>query len=83
MAYSQTFKYIENSLEHWITFIYTTDSEAVETEAAVYTTHHDEYFELPPYLLHYGPAVAQWVRCCATNRKVAGSIPDVVIETFH
>ena len=35
------------------------------------------------YLYHnlcYSPkitAVAQWLRCCATNRKVAGSIPDV------
>jgi len=24
-------------------------------------------------------AVAQWLRCCATNRKVAGSIPVGVI----
>jgi len=23
----------------------------------------------------WGTAVAQWLRCCATNRKVAGSIP--------
>ena len=23
----------------------------------------------------YGTAVAQWLRCCATNQKVAGSIP--------
>jgi len=22
-----------------------------------------------------GTAVAQWLRCCATNRKVTGSIP--------
>jgi len=22
-----------------------------------------------------GTALAQWLRCCATNRKVAGSIP--------
>ena len=28
-------------------------------------------------------AVAQWLRCCATNRKVAGSIPDGVLEVFH
>ena len=28
-------------------------------------------------------AVAQWLRCCATNRKVAGSIPDGVIGIFH
>ena len=27
--------------------------------------------------------VAQWLRCCATNRKVAGSIPDGVIEIFR
>ena len=28
-------------------------------------------------------AVAQWLRCCATNRKDAGSIPDGVIGIFH
>jgi len=27
--------------------------------------------------------VAQWLRCCATNRKVAGSIPAGVIGIFH
>ena len=30
-----------------------------------------------------GTAVAQWLRCCATNRKVASSIPDGVIGIFH
>jgi len=30
-----------------------------------------------------GTAVAQWLRCCATNPKVAGSIPDGVIGIFH
>ena len=30
-----------------------------------------------------GTAVAQWLRCCATNRKVAGSIPAGVIENLH
>jgi len=29
-----------------------------------------------------GTAVAQWLRCCATNRKVAGSIPAGVIGNF-
>ena len=35
--------------------------------------------------VHYlpGTAVAQWLRCCAKNRKVAGSIPDGVIGIFH
>ena len=27
--------------------------------------------------------VAQWLRCCVTNRKVAGSIPGGVIVIFH
>ena len=27
-----------------------------------------------------GTAVAQWLRCCATNWRVAGSIPDGVID---
>ena len=32
--------------------------------------------------LFRGTAVMQWLRCCATNRKVAGSIPDGVIGVF-
>jgi len=30
-----------------------------------------------------GRAVALWLRHCATNRQVAGSIPDGVIGIFH
>ena len=30
-----------------------------------------------------GTAVAQWLRCCATNPKVAVSIPDGVFGIFH
>jgi len=30
-----------------------------------------------------GTAVAQWLKCCATNRKVAGSIPTGVGGVFH
>ena len=30
-----------------------------------------------------GTAEAQWLLCCATNWKVAGSIPDGVIGSFH
>ena len=29
-----------------------------------------------------GTAVTQWLRCCATNRKVAGSIPAGIIGFF-
>ena len=27
--------------------------------------------------------MAQWLKCCAKNWKVAGSIPDGVIGIFH
>jgi len=30
-----------------------------------------------------GTAVAQWLRCCATNRTVAGSILAGIIGIFH
>ena len=30
-----------------------------------------------------GTAVAQWIRCCAKNQKVAGSIPDGFIGIFN
>jgi hypothetical protein len=30
-----------------------------------------------------GTAVAQWLRYCATNQKIAGSIPDGFIGIFH
>jgi uncharacterized membrane protein len=34
--------------------------------------------------VYWGPLmVAQWLRYCATNRKVAGSIPNGVIGIFH
>ena len=32
------------------------------------------------YIVRLGTAVAQWLRRCATDRKVAGSIPDVVTD---
>jgi len=35
------------------------------------------------YLLNWGAAVAQWPRCCSTNREVAGSILAGVIGIFH
>ena len=35
------------------------------------------------YNICTGTAVAQWLRCCAANWKVAGSIPDGVIGIFH
>ena len=34
------------------------------------------------FIPHKGTVVAQWLRCCATNRKVAGSIAAGVIRFF-
>ena len=34
------------------------------------------------FRLEWGTAVAQWLRCCATNRKVTGSIPAGVTGFF-
>ena len=39
-------------------------------------------FIISLYMFRSGTAVAQWVRCCATNRKVAGSILAGVIGIF-
>jgi hypothetical protein len=35
------------------------------------------------HIIILGHAVAQWLRHCAANRKVAGSIPDGVIGIFY
>ena len=35
------------------------------------------------YSTSWGTVVAQWLRCCAINRKVAGSIPADVIGILH
>ena len=42
---------------------------------------HPQEFKNPKESL-WGTAVAQWLRCCATNRKVAGSIPDGISGFF-
>jgi hypothetical protein len=35
------------------------------------------------YSTSWGTAVAEGLQYCATNRKVAGSIPDGVMGIFH
>ena len=34
------------------------------------------------FCVYSGTAVAQWLRCCVTNRRVAGSIPAGVSGYF-
>ena len=48
-------------------------------------TRSSNYTALQPSIWgisYWGTAVAQWLRCCATNRKVAGSIPAGVSGFF-
>ena len=35
------------------------------------------------YIIKVGTAVTQWLRRCAKNPKVVGSIPDRAIRIFH
>jgi len=44
---------------------------------------YSDCVNLMKYDLVVGTAVAQWLKCSATNRKVAGSIPAGVIGIFH
>jgi len=44
----------------------------------------DMHFEIRNrYLMNKGISAAQWLRRCATTRKVAGSIPDGVTRIFQ
>jgi len=51
------------------------------TLARIIGTVMTEILRLP--VINVGTAVSQWLRCCATNRKVAGSIPHGAIGIFH
>ena len=46
-------------------------------------TAYYNYIINAQYNYYRGTAEAQWLRCCATNRKVVASIPDGVIGVFH
>ena len=45
-----------------------------------YNSHILVYYS--PVRTYKGTAVAQWLRCCATNQKVTGSIPAGVSGFF-
>ena len=53
--------------------------------AVKWTECETENFQLVPRLATHTviTAGAQLLRCCVTNRKVAGSIPDGLIGIFH
>ena len=53
---------------------YTNNRSTMDNRYNVSGENYNRYL-----LLALGTAAAQWLRCCATNRKVAGSIPAGVI----
>jgi len=53
--------------------------ESIARKAVIFAVN-EITFDL--VLLKVGTAVAQWLRCCATNLKVAGSIPAGVSGFF-
>jgi len=57
------------------------DDDEIEQLPAMCDSKSSSYINkhVPKY---GGTAVAQWLRCCATNRKVAGSIPASVTGFF-
>jgi hypothetical protein len=57
-------------------FLYTKTMDSFQTSSVTHTAFTYTY-------ACGGHAVAQWLRHCATNRKVAGSIPDFVVGIFH
>jgi len=72
-------------VDHMISFL---SSIVVNCDDATVpkTYHHvivDEIIQLFDGILQLGTAVAQWLRCYAINRKVAGSIPAGVIGIFY
>ena len=52
------------------------------TNSTVSYLHESIYNFLHRTTFNKGTAVAQWLRCCATNQKDAGSIPSGVIGFF-
>ena len=44
---------------------------------------HWSYSSKEDVYVSIGTAAVDWLRCCAANRKIAGSIPDGVTGTFY
>ena len=48
-----------------------------------YYYHHHHHHHHSQHRGYWGTQRRSWLRHCAKNRKVAGSIPDGVIGIFH
>ena len=67
---------------YMLTYMYTYIQTYIYTHIHTYTYIHTHTYVYIYIYMYMGTAVAQPLRCCATNRKVAGSIPDGVNGIF-
>jgi len=65
----------------WCTVLHKTCTGLLDFQKLEKDLQCKEYLFWP--LKPLGTVVAQWLRCCATNRKVAALIPAGVIGIFH
>jgi hypothetical protein len=68
-------------MRHFKIDLLTTDRAIFCLNTPTSATAHIVYYI--SYTLVVGTVAAQWLRYCATNQKVTGSIPDGVIGIFH
>ena len=59
------------------------ESSVIITNYRIIVNTYYNYIINAQYNYYRGTAVAQWLRCCATNRKVVDSIPAGVMGIFH
>jgi len=72
--------YLDRTDCYWVKYVGISEQFSV---FSVKVSYHVMTHEWNFVLLCLGTAVAQWLRCCATNRKVAGLIPAGVIGIYH
>jgi len=71
------------SHQNWQQDIFTTSMKLPSTHISHNPIYYIQVLFYMCLLDMLGTAVAQWLRCCTTNWKVAGSIPAGVIGIFH
>jgi len=77
---------IQNCMYKWYSWWWTHDVRNMYKTPRFELKQFEKVFMLLFYVIYtvlLGTAVAQWLRCCATNPEVAGSIPAGVIGIFH
>ena len=62
---------------------FATLGDEIEVIKKYFVTHPKQKIQNSTKKKYWGTRWRSWLRHCATSRRVAGSIPDGVIENFH